>query len=78
MFSTNLYICEVKYWDELEEAENSSSCICNAESYAECSKEIEKYFGANNVISMKMFALEEGPVVIGESLANRFINGDLN
>lgn len=78
MFSTNLYVCEVEYWDELEEAENTSSCICSAHGYAKCSEEIEKYFGANNIISMKMFALEEGPVIIEESLANRFISGNIN
>lgn len=68
---TSLYVCKVEFIQDGEE--QKEYCLCNAETYAECTLELEETYGKENIISMKMFALEEGPIVITKNLAKRFI-----
>lgn len=70
---TNLYICETEYLDEVNYEQHTGWTICNAENYAECTHELEYMYGVKNIISMKMSALEEGPITITEDLAKRFM-----
>ena len=70
---TNLYVCEVEFISEISREIETEHCLCNAGSYAKCTHELEYMYGKDNIISMKMFALEEGPIVITEALAKRFM-----
>lgn len=70
---TNLYICEVEYVEEETYDQKKEWTICNAKSYANCTHELEYMYGKKNIISMKMLALEEGPIAITEDLAKRFV-----
>jgi len=70
---TNLYVCEVEFMDEISCEQKTEHCLCNASNYAKCTHELEYMYGAKNIISMKMFALEEGPITITEDLAKRFV-----
>jgi len=71
---TNLYVCKVEFIQGGEE--QKEYCLCNAETYAECTLELEDSYGKENIISMKMFALEEGPIVITKNLAKRIVNAE--
>lgn len=70
---TNLFICQVVFVDDEEFNTHNEWVICNAKNFAKCTHELEFMYGKGNIISMKMAPLEEGPIVITEALAKRFI-----
>lgn len=73
---TKLYICEVEYVDEETYDQKKEWTICNAKNYASCTHELEYMYGVENIVSMKMCALEEGPIAITEDLAKRFTEAE--
>lgn len=75
-YTTNLMVCEVEFWDEVNKISRQEFCLCNASTYGECTEELETFYGVNNIVSMKMTALEAGPVIISEDLADLFIKGE--
>lgn len=73
-FNTYLCICTVEFWDEVDLCERIENSIINGSNFIEAAQELEAYYG-NHIISMKIFPLEDGPVIISRKMANKFING---
>lgn len=76
-YLTNLIVCEIEYFDEVDLTEKTEFCLCSALTYADCTEELEQFYGENNITSIKMTALEEGPMIVSEHLANLFIENEL-
>ena len=75
MTYTNLFVCEVEYYDDEDNKERTEKILCNAKDYAECTHELKWMYG-DTINSMKMTALEEGPIVISDEIAEAFIHAD--
>ena len=69
--NTNFYVCEVEWYDG---EERKSYCLCNAKSYQECVGEIFYQYGKDHVISMKLTALEEGPLEVSKEILDDILN----
>lgn len=73
MFNTRICICEVTFWNDCTNKENTESVICNAANYQEAAAELEQYYG-DSMISMKVTPLEEGPLTIRDDWAEMILD----
>ena len=75
-YYTNLIVCEVTWYDEDENAERTEYTLCSAPTMAECTQELESFFGVTSIVSVKMTSLESGPVIVSKHSADLFEKGD--
>ena len=75
-YNTNLIVCHVTYIDDETYKEGKEYCLCSADSYADCADELTNYYGKDNIISLEMTAIQDGPFPITKKMAKYFISGD--
>ena len=75
-YNTNIIVCEVEWYDEIENVERKEYVLCSAPSMAECVQELESFFGLESIVSVKMLPLEPGPMVVSKHIADLFVKGD--
>lgn len=73
--SSHFYVCKCEWCIE-ESGIKTTYFICNADSYADCLNEFYYQFGKENIISVAMFELEEGPIEIHESVARALMDDE--
>ena len=54
-----MFAYEVTYWDEIDNKEANDHGIAFGDTYAEANKNIVDYYGEENVIELKLFAIGE-------------------
>ena len=54
-----MFAYEVTYWDEIDNKEANGHGIAFGNTYAEANKNIVDYYGEENVIELKLFAIGE-------------------
>lgn len=74
--SSHFYICKCEWCIGDCNEVKTTYFICNANSYADCLNEFDYQFGNENIISVAMFELEEGPIEIHESVARALMNDE--
>lgn len=58
-----MFAYEVYYWDEVNDKEENDHGIAYGDSYAEVNKDIVHYYGEDNIIELKLFAITEQSVL---------------
>ena len=71
-YYTYLAVCKVDYWDEVDQKERTEYSLVNGD-FIESVEELKHYYG-EHLNSIQVTLLEEGPVVITEELAKRFLS----
>lgn len=59
-----MFAYEIVYWDEVDNKNENDHGIVYGDTYAEASKNIVDYYGEENIIELKLFAIGEN----GESV----------
>lgn len=72
----NGYICWIEYYNEVQNKTMSETVALTAESYVAAAKAIENLY-ANDLVSMKLFALEDEVVIINDEIAQKIIKGEI-
>ena len=72
-YYTCLAVCKVDFWDEVDEKERTEYSLVNGD-FTESVEELKHYYGEKNLNSIQVTLLEEGPVIITEELAKRFLS----
>lgn len=71
-----MFLAEVYFWNDFIEDEDTDYAILAAGSYAEAAQTVETEWGKDSVISMKLFALEEGSQTISKSMYEALTSWD--
>lgn len=71
----NGYVCWVEYYNEIKAKTETEVIALTCRSYTEAAKYIEDLY-SNDLVSMKMLALEDGVIHINEEIAQSIIKGD--
>lgn len=54
-----MFAYEVTYWDEVNDKEENDHGIAYGDTFAEVNKDIVHYYGEDNIIELKLFAISE-------------------
>ena len=73
--NTQLNLCIVRWWDDEDSVERTENCLCQGLTFSECAKELEDYFGNDNIISIEITPLEDGPLSISTRIAQLVMDG---
>ena len=68
-----MFAYEVSYWDEVNDKEENDHGIAYGDTYAEASKNIADYYGEENVIELKLFAIGEKEDYVLSAMAYNFL-----
>lgn len=68
-----MFAYEVTYWNEINDKEESDHGIVYGDTYAEASKNIVDYYGEDNVIELKLFALGEKEESVLSAMEHNFL-----
>ena len=68
-----MFAYEVYYWDEINEKEANDHGIVYGDTYAEASKNIVDYYGEENVIELKLFAITEQGESVLSAMEHNFL-----
>jgi len=74
MFNTHLYLCKIVWWDTEDIRERVDYMLCNAHSYVSCVEELTDYY-QDDIVSMEITALEDGPQLVSKDIADAFLDG---
>lgn len=58
-----MFAYEVSYWDEINSKEENDHGIAYGNTYEEVNKDIVHYYGEDNIIELKLFAITEQSVL---------------
>lgn len=75
-YNTNLAACKVEFWDPINEIERTEYCIVNGSTFTECVEDLQNFYG-NELNTIQVTLLEDGPVIITEELAKHFMNDEV-
>lgn len=73
---TQLNLCIVHWWDKEASVERIENCLCHGLTFSECAKDLEEYFGNENIISMEITPLDDGPLSISTRIARLVMDGE--
>ena len=68
-----MFAYEVSYWDEVNDKEENDHGIAYGDTYAEVNKNIVDYYGEDNVIELKLFALGEKEESVLSAMEHNFL-----
>ena len=75
-YNTNLAVCKVDFWDTIDEVERTEYCLVSGSTFTECVEDLQNYYG-NELNTIQITLLEEGPVVITAELAKHFMSDEV-
>ena len=68
-----MFAYEVCYWDEVNDKEENDHGIAYGDTFAEVNKKIVYYYGEDNVIELKLFALGEKEESVLSAMEHNFL-----
>ena len=68
-----MFAYEVYYWDEINEKEANDHGIAYGDTFAEVNKKIVYYYGEDNVIELKLFAISEKGESVLSAMEHNFL-----
>ena len=68
-----MFAYEVSYWDEVNDKEENDHGIAYGDSYVEVNKKIVYYYGEDNVIELKLFAISESGESVLSAMEHNFL-----
>lgn len=68
-----MFAYEVSYWDEVNDKQENDHGIAYGDSYAEVNKDIVHYYGEDNIIELKLFALSEKGESVLSAMEHNFL-----
>ena len=68
-----MFAYEVSYWDEINDKEENDHGIVYGNTYAEANKNVVYYYGEDNVIELKLFALGEKEESVLSAMEHNFL-----
>lgn len=68
-----MFAYEVSYWDEINDKEENDHGIAYGDTYEEVNKDIVHYYGEDNVIELKLFALGEKEESVLSAMEHNFL-----
>ena len=68
-----MFAYEVYYWDEINDKEANDHGIAYGDTYVEVNKKIVYYYGEDNVIELKLFALGEKEESVLSAMEHNFL-----
>lgn len=54
-----MFAYEIVYWDEVDDKKENDHGIAYGDTYEEVNKDIVRYYGEDNIIELKLFAISE-------------------
>lgn len=68
-----MFAYEIVYWDEVDNKNENDHGIVYGDTYAEASKNIIDYYGEENIIELKLFAIGENGESVLPAMAYNFL-----
>ena len=68
-----MFAYEVTYWDEINDKEANDHGIVYGDTYVEVNKKIVYYYGEDNIIELKLFAITEQGESVLSAMENKFL-----
>ena len=68
-----MFAYEVSYWDEINDKEANDHGIVYGDTFAEVNKKIVYYYGEDNVIELKLFAISEQGESVLSAMEHNFL-----
>lgn len=72
----NGYICWIEYYNEVQGKTVNETVALTADSYVSAAKVIEGLYSCD-LVSMKLFALEDEVIIINDEIAQKIIKGEI-
>ena len=69
-----MFAYEVTYWDEVNDKKENDHGIVYGNSYAEVNKNVVYYYGEENVIELKLFAISEQGESVLSAIEHNFLH----
>ena len=73
----NFAAVEVEYYDDFDKETKKDYIICCGDSYEEVGRNLEDFYG-NDIVSIKITLLEEGPVYLTQDILDSVVRGEYN
>lgn len=68
-----MFAYEVSYWDEVNDKKENDHGIAYGNTYEEVNKDIVHYYGEDNIIELKLFALSEKEDSVLSAMEHNFL-----
>ena len=68
-----MFAYEVTYWDEVNDKKGNDHGIVYANTYAEANKNVVYYYGEDNVLELKLFAITEQGESVLSAMGHNFL-----
>lgn len=68
-----MFAYEVTYWDEVNDKEENDHGIAYGDTFAEVNKDIVHYYGEDNIIELKLFAISEKGESVLSAMEHNFL-----
>ena len=68
-----MFAYEVTYWDEVNDKKENDHGIAYGNSYVEVNKDIVHYYGEDNLIELKLFAISEQGESVLSAMEHNFL-----
>lgn len=68
-----MFAYEVTYWDEADDKNENDHGIAYGDTYAEANKNVVDYYGEENIIELKLFAIGEKEDSVLSAMAYNFL-----
>ncbi len=68
-----MFAYEVSYWDEIDNKEENDHGIAFGDTYAEANENIVHYYGEDNIIELKLFAIGENEDSVLSAMEYNFL-----
>lgn len=68
-----MFAYEVSYWDEINDKQENDHGIAYGDTFAEVNKDIVHYYGEDNIIELKLFAISEKGESVLSAMEHNFL-----
>ena len=68
-----MFAYEVSYWDEINDKQENDHGIAYGNTYEEVNKDIVRYYGEDNIIELKLFAISEKGESVLSAMEHNFL-----
>ena len=68
-----MFAYEVTYWDEVNDKNENDHGIAYGDTYAEANKNVVDYYGEENIIELKLFAIGEKEDSVLSAMEHNFL-----
>lgn len=68
-----MFAYEVTYWDEVNDKEENDHGIVHGDTYVKANQKVIYYYGEDNIIELKLFAITEQGESVLSAMEHKFL-----